>query len=410
MFAMVLALVLGAVTGVLFPGFGASLNPIASAFIKLIKMVVALLIFSTLTIGVARIGSGKEVGRIALRSLIYFEVVSTLALMFGLFMGHLLQPGSGMHIDASALDPATVATYTASAVSHKAVDFFLNIIPNTIVDALASGNLLQVLLIAVLFGFALMRIGKPAEPLLTLLEQTSEAIFNVVGIIMKAAPLAVFGAVAYAVGKFGFATFATLGKLVAVLYLSCGLFVVVAGGAVAYMTGFSLWRFITYLWDEIVLVYATASSEVALPRLIAKLERAGCAVPVVGFVVPTGYSFNLTGSSLYMTLAALFIAQAVGAHVPFSQEMLLLGILLVTSKGVAGIPAASLVTLAGALTLIPEIPVAGIALVLGVDRFMDSMRSVTNFIGNGVATMAIAKWEGERDDVKMHAALNGAIE
>jgi aerobic C4-dicarboxylate transport protein len=411
LFQMLTALVLGVLVGQFLPGFGKGLNPLATGFISLVKMVVALLVFATLTIGIAKIGNPKEVGRIGLITLVYFEIVSTIALVLGLVMGHLLTPGAGLHINPATLSADSISKITDAAQKHNetgAVGFILDIIPKTVTSAFADGNLLQVLLLALLFGFALARLGEHVAPVVDLLERCTDAIFGVVGIIMKAAPLAVFGAVAYTVSNYGFLKFAQLGKLVGVLYLSCFLFIGVVLGITAWMAKFNLWSFIKYVKDEAILVYATASSEVALPRLIAKLERAGCAAPVVGFVVPTGYSFNLTGSAIYMTMAALFIAQATDRAVPFAQEMLLLGILLITSKGVAGIPAASLVTLAAALTIVHDIPVAGIALVLGVDRIMDSMRSVTNFLGNGAAALAVAKWEDERNDAQMRAAFAGA--
>ena len=405
LFYMLAAILLGMLVGVLAPQLAANLDPLAVGFIQLIKVFVGLIVFLTLALGIAHIGNAGNVGRVGLRALLYFEVVSSVALCFGLLMAHLCQPGTGMHIQPASLDAGAVAGFTETAHHHADTNVLLEIIPHTFVGAFAEGNLLQILLLAVLFGFALLHLKKRVAPLVTVMEALSESVFTMITIIMKASPLAVFAATCYAVGKYGFATFALLWKLAATLYISCALFILVVFGCIAYWSGFSLWRFMLYLWDEILLVYATASSEVALPRLIAKLENAGCDPSVVGFVVPTGYSFNLDGSALYMTLAGLFIAQAVGVQVTWMQELSFIGVLLITSKGIASVPAASLVTLAAALAFLPGVPVAGIALILGIDRFMDSMRSVTNFLGNAVAAMAIAKWESLRDDTQTQQAL-----
>lgn len=405
---MVVAMVLGAAVGAFFPAIGVALSPTATIFIRLIKMVVPLIIFSTLTAGIAHLGNAREAGRIGLRSIVYFEIITTLALVFGMAMADIFHPGAGMNVAPTTLDASAVSGYTETAKSHATTNLMLDIIPKTAVDAFAQGNLLQVLLVSIFFGFAFLRLGRRSKPLVDTIERLSEAVFEIVAIILKAAPLAVFGAMSYAVGKFGFGTLLSLGKLVGLLYLSCFIFITVIFGAVARLSGFSLRRFIAYIRDEALLAFAMATSEVALPRLIAKLEKAGCAPGIVGFVVPTGYSFNLDGSSLYLTLSAMFIAQATGVHLSLSQQLGLLGILLVTSKGVVNVPSGALVVLASALTMVPQIPVAGIALLLGVDRFMDSMRTATNLIGNGVAAMAIAKWENERDDRQMHQAMNEA--
>jgi len=409
LFQMFVAMLLGSAVGIFFPAFGALLNPLATAFIKSIRMLIALIIFCTLTVGIAKMGNSKEIGRIALRSVIYFEVVSTIALLLGLTIGNLLQPGAAMHVNPASLDSSLISTYVATAAqSHSPIDFFLNIIPKTAVDALVQNNPLQVLFISVLFGAAFLQMGERTQGIVNGINLLGEAVFIIVSYIMKAAPLAVFGAMSFAIGKFGLAAFASLGKLVGLYYLSCILFSVVIFGAIAQLSGFSLRRFVHYLWDEIVLVFATASSEVGLPRMIEKLEGAGCSASVVGFTVPTGYSFNMDGGAIYMTLAALFIAQATGAHISLFQELELVGIFLLTSKGVVGVPGGSFVTLAGALTMMPDIPVAGMTLILGVDRCMDSMRAAVNMLGNAVAGMAIAKWENERDDVRMREALGGA--
>jgi aerobic C4-dicarboxylate transport protein len=405
-FQMLLAIVFGVIVGLAFPVTAAALNPLAIGFVKLIKMIVGLIVFTTVTVGIAKMGNFKEVGRIGIRSLVYFEVVSTLALLLGLIAANVLQPGAGMNINPTAIDTSGVASIEAGAKSLNTIDFLLNIIPTTAIGAFTQGNILEVLLLALFFGFALGHAKERGKVVIDLLEATAELIFLVVGAIMKVAPLAVFGAMAFTIGKFGLGSLASLGKMVGTIYLTCILFMLIVMGTVARLTGFSLWKFMRYIREEIVLVFATASSEAGLPRLIAKLEKAGCASPVVGFTVPTGYSFNLDGSSIYLTVAALFIAQATNTHLSMTQQFTLLAVFLLTSKGVAGVTAAGFVTLAATLTMLPDIPVAGLALLLGIDRFCDAMRSATNLIGNGVATMAIAKWEGARDDTLMAAALN----
>ncbi|MDR3517234.1 MAG: C4-dicarboxylate transporter DctA [Azospirillaceae bacterium] len=406
-FKMIIAVVLGAIVGYEFPKFGESLNPLAGGFIKLIKMIVVLLIFTTVTVGVAKLGDVKKVGRIGIKSLVYFEIVSTIALGFGLLMVNLFKPGVGMNINPAQLDANLVSGYATNAKALNAVDFILNIIPSSAVNAFAQGNILQVLLFALFVGFALLHMGKRAEPLLDTIERWSEVIFVIVGAIMKLAPLAVFGAVGYTIGKFGVASLISLGKLVALFYLTNVLFIVAILGLIAYASGFNLWRFTKYLSEELILVFCTASSEAALPRLIRKLENIGCSVPVVGFVVPTGYSFNLDGSYIYLSMGAIFIAQATNVDLSMSQELALLGIFLLTSKGVAGVTAGGFVVLAGTLTIFPDIPLVGLGLLLGIERFMDSMRTATNLLGNGVATMVIAKWEGQRDDRRMTLVLDG---
>ncbi len=408
-FQMLVAIGLGVLVGLFFPQTGSALNPLATAFIKLIKMVVGLLIFTTVSYGIAKLGNFKEVGRIGLKALVYFEVASTLALLLGLLAANIFEPGAGMNINPATLDSGALASFTTGAKHLNTVDFLLNVIPATAISAFVEGNILQVLLFALFVGFALGHIGKSGELVLNLIERTTVLIFVIVGAIMKVAPLAVFGAVAYTIGTFGVGSLVSLGRVVALAYATSLFFIVVLMGSVAWFSGFNLWKFVRYIREEIILVFATASSEAALPRLVAKLENVGCSVPVVGFVVPTGYSFNLDGSSIYLTIAAMFVAQATNVHLSVSQQFGLLAIFLLTSKGVAGVTAASFVTLAASLTMVPDIPVAGMALLLGVDRFMDAARSATNVIGNGVATMVIAKWEGERDDVRMRQILDGEI-
>lgn len=409
-FQMLVALVLGAWIGYAFPAFGTGLNALAVGFIKLITMIVALLIFLTVSVGIARLGSIKRVGRLGIKLLLYFEVVSTLALLWGLVWMELFHPGSGMNINPQTLDSSATASFASSAHSMSVVTFILNIIPSTAVGSFAQGSILQVLVFSVFVGFALLYMGKRADPLLEFLNQWTDVIFIIVGAIMKVAPLAVFGAMAYTIGKFGFGSVIALGKVIGLFYLSCVVFIVVVMGAVSCIFRFNLWKFIKYIREEMLLAFCTASSEAVLPRMFAKLEKVGCSKSVVGFAIPTGYSFNLDGSSLYLTTAALFIAQATNVHLGLGKELGLLLIFLLSSKGVAGVTAGGFVVLAATLTVFPDIPLAGLALILGIDRFFDAMRTMTNVLGNGVATMAIAKWEGQRDDERMHRVLNGDLD
>jgi aerobic C4-dicarboxylate transport protein len=406
-FQMLVAVVLGVLVGFAWPNLGTAFNPLASGFIRLIRMVIALIIFLIVSTGIARVGDVKTVGRLGIKLLIYFEVVSTLALILGMVMSVVFQPGAGMNIDLAHVSASATAGYASTAKSLSVVDFILNIIPNTAVGAFAEGSILQVLLFSIFVGFALLFMGKRAEPLVEFLQQWTEVVFIIVRAIIKVAPLAVFGAAAYVIGKFGLGSLLSLGKLIILVYVSCILFIAVVMGTVAAITGFNLWKFIKYLREEMILAFFTASSEAVLPFMFAKLKNVGCSDAVVGFAIPTGYSFNLDGSSLYLTAAAMFIAQAANVHLSFAQEISLMAIFLLSSKGVAGVPAGGFVVLAGTLSIFPDIPMAGLALLLGIDRFLDAMRTMTNVLGNGVATMAIARWEGQRDDVRMHAVLNG---
>jgi aerobic C4-dicarboxylate transport protein len=416
MFQLVVAIAVGALIGLPLHhmqhsgGLSAdSLKTIAdwlrffpTAFIHLVKMIVGLIIFCTLVVAVAKMGDGKEVGRIGLCAIIFFEVVSTLALLFGLLLGNLFHPGAGAQLNVSL--GASLPTETVKL--HTPIEFLLDIIPQTALGALTQNNLLQVLMISLLLGFALAAMREKAKPILDLLHDLTEAVFIVVGMIMKTAPLAVFGAVSSTLVEYGFEAFKSLGALVGMVYLGCIVFTVVAFGAIAWWSGFGLWKFILYIRDEIILVYGTASSEAALPRLIAKLEKAGCSPSSVAFVVPAGYSFNLVGSSLYLTLSALFIAQATNHPLPLAAQWGLLGFFLLTSKGMAGVTGASFVVLSSALSAF-QISDSWLPLILAVDRFMDMMRSTTNLIGNGVSALAIAKLVGERNDRQMHNALDG---
>jgi aerobic C4-dicarboxylate transport protein len=395
----------GIVLGFVAPDKGAAMRPLGDGFIKLVKMLIAPIVFSTVVVGIAHMGAMREVGRIGLRALVYFELVSTLALVIGLVVVNVLQPGGGLTIDPASLDMKSVASYTTASKSLTTVDFILNIIPTTVVDAFARGDILQVLLFSVLFGLAALSLGKSVAPLVSVLEQTGRALFGMVGIIMRLAPIGAFGAMAFTVGRYGVGTLVSLGQLMAGMYITCLLFVFVVLGTIARTIGFSLPRFLKYISEEILIVLGTSSSESALPKIMEKLEAIGCPKPVVGLVVPTGYSFNLDGTSIYMTMAAVFVAQASGVHLSFGQQLSLLAILLLTSKGAAAVTGSGFITLAATLSAFPNIPVAGLALLLGVDRFMSEARAITNLIGNAVATMAIARWEGALDLTRVRRTL-----
>jgi aerobic C4-dicarboxylate transport protein len=395
----------GIILGFVSPANGAAMRPLGDGFIKLVKMLIAPIVFSTVVVGIAHMGAMREVGRIGLRALLYFEVVSTLALVIGMVVVNILQPGSGLNINSASLDMNAVASYTSASKSLNTIDFILNIIPVTVVDAFTRGDILQVLLFSVLFGLAALAIGKPVAPLVAVIDQIGQTLFGVVAIIMRLAPIGAFGAMAFTVGRYGVSTLVSLGQLMAGMYVTCLLFVFVVLGAIARVIGFSLPRFLKYISEEILIVLGTSSSESALPKIMEKLERIGCPKPVVGLVVPTGYSFNLDGTSIYMTMAALFVAQASGVHLSVAQQLSLLAILLLTSKGAAAVTGSGFVTLAATLAAFPNIPVAGLALLLGVDRFMSEARAITNLIGNAVATMAIARWEGSLDLPRVRRVL-----
>ena len=406
-FQVITGIILGVLLGYLRPETGTAMRPLGDGFIKLIRMMIAPIIFSTVVVGIAKIGDMKDVGRIGLKALIYFEVVSTLAVVTGLIVVNVLKPGVGINADASLLDAKAVAAYTSSAQHLSTVDFLLNIIPTTIVDAFAKGEILQVLLFSVLFGLALLRFGEKAQPLASMIDQCSHALFGVIGMIMRVAPIGAFGAMAFTIGQYGIGTLLSLGKLMAGVYTTCLLFIFVMLGAIARMTGFSLWKYLKYIKEEILIVLGTSSSETVLPRMMAKFEHLGCAKSVVGLVIPTGYSFNLDGTSIYMTMAAIFVAQATNTPLSLAQQLEILGVLLLTSKGAAGVTGSGFVTLAATLSAIPTIPVAGLALLIGVDRFMSEARAITNLIGNGVAVVAIAKWEKALDTRRMNRIFSG---
>ncbi|KAA2242201.1 dicarboxylate/amino acid:cation symporter [Salinarimonas soli] len=404
---VLIAVAIGIALGHFYPALGADMKPLGDAFIKLVKMIIAPVIFCTVVTGIAGMTNLEKVGRVGLKSLTYFLTFSTLALIVGLIVANVVHPGSGLHINASALDPKSVATYTAKAHETGVVDFLMNIIPTTVVGAFASGEILQVLFFSVLFGFGLALMGPKGKPVYDLIKGVSQAIFGVVGIIMKVAPIGAFGAMAFTIGKYGIGSIANLFLLVATFYLTSAIFVFGVLGVVGWYNGFSVVKLVRYIKEELLLVLGTSSSETALPSLIEKMERAGCSKSVVGLVVPTGYSFNLDGTNIYMTMAALFIAQATDTPLSLGDQVLLLLVAMLSSKGAAGVTGSGFVTLAATLSVVPAVPVVGMALILGIDRFMSECRALTNFIGNAVATVVVARWEGELDEERLAAALAG---
>jgi aerobic C4-dicarboxylate transport protein len=404
---VLIAITAGALIGHFYPSFGESLKPLGDAFIKLVKMVIAPVIFLTVVTGIAGMRDLGKFGRVVLKAFIYFFTFSTLALILGMIVANVVHPGAGMNIDPASLHSDKVADYAAKAHETTVVGFLSNIIPATVTGAFADGDILQVLFFSILFGVALALVGDKGQPVTDLLESIAHAFFRLVGILMKAAPLGAFGAFAFTIGKYGIGSVINLAALVGTFYATSLVFVLVILGAVARFNGFSILRLIRYLKSELLLVLGTSSSESALPSLIDKLERAGCAKPVVGLVVPTGYSFNLDGTNIYMTLAALFIAQATGVHLSLGDQLLLLGVAMLSSKGAAGVTGAGFITLAATLSVVPSVPVAGMALILGVDRFMSECRALTNFMGNAVATIVVSRWENALDKDQLDAALAG---
>jgi Na+/H+-dicarboxylate symporter len=394
-FQVLVAVVLGILLGYFKPAWGEALKPLGDGFIKLIKMLLAPIIFGTIVTGITKMGSMKEVGRVGLKALIYFEAVSTIALAIGLLVANVLKPGVGMNIDATTLDSSSLSTYTSNAKSQDVAGFFLDIIPSSIVDAFVRGNMLQVILVSVLFGLALSQLPSRGKPVVRILDVVTQALFNIVRMVMYLAPLGALGAIAFTIGKFGIGSLISLGRLVLSVYLTSLIFIVIVLGVVARLARFSLWNFLKYIKDELVIVFATSSTEAVLPRMMTKLERLGCGRPVVGIVLPTGYTMNADGTSIYLTMAALFVAQATNTHLSLWDQLIVLGVLMVTSKGSGGVAGAGFVTLAATLASMDKIPVAGMALLLGVERFVNQARALTNLIGNGVATIVIAKWEGE---------------
>ena len=402
------AITCGVLLGIFQPKLGVDMKPLGDGFVKLIKMIIAPVIFCTVVTGIAGMQDMKKIGRVGGKALLYFEIVSTFALMIGLVVANVLKPGAGFNVDPATLDSSSIAQFTAKAHAQSSVEFLMNIIPSTFVDAFAKGDILQVLLLAILFGFSLSLLGEKSRVVTHLIEEISTAVFGVVAIIMKVAPIGAFGAMAFTIGKYGIASLLPLAKLMGSFYLTCGLFVFIVLGGIAKMTGFSIWRFIKYIKEELLIVLGTSSSESALPSLMNKLQKLGCSKSVVGLVVPTGYSFNLDGTNIYMTMAALFVAQATNTDLTLTQQLTILGVAMLTSKGASGITGAGFITLAATLAVVPTIPVAGMALILGIDRFMSECRALTNFIGNGVATIVVSRWENELDKDVMAAELQSA--
>jgi aerobic C4-dicarboxylate transport protein len=396
-FQVLAGVAIAIILGYVNPTTAAAMKPLGDAFIRLITMIITLVIFCTLVTGIAGMDDMKKVGRVGGKALLYFEVVSSLALLVGLLVGNLVHPGSGFNINPATLDAGAVAQYAGQAKAQSITEFLVHIIPNTVVDAFAKGDILQVLLVSLLFGFALSIAGPRCKPLVDMLAALTRAVFAVVAILMRFAPIGAFGAMAFTIGKYGLASLGPLAKLIATLYLTSIFFVVIILGAIARFSGFGILRFLWFLRDEILLVLATSSSEPALPSLMNKLEKLGCSQALVGLVVPTGYTFNADGTSLYMTLAALFVAQATNTHLTVLQQFTILGVALLTSKGASGVQGAAFIALVATMMVIPTIPVAGMALILGVDRFLSMCRAVVNMIGNAVATLVIARWENELD-------------
>lgn len=403
---VVCAVLAGVALGHFYPAVGADMKPLGDGFIKLIKMIIAPIIFCTVVIGIAGMEDMKKVGKTGGLALLYFEIVSTIALIIGLVLVNVLQPGAGMNIDVSTLDTKAIAAYTGPGKMIGTTDFILNIIPISIIDAFAKGEILQVLLVAVLFGFALHRFGGRGTMVFDFIEKTSHVLFTIVGYIMKLAPIGAFGAMAFTIGKYGVGSLFSLGKLMGSFYLTCLIFIFVVLGLIARFHGFSIWKFIKYIKEELLIVLGTSSSESVLPRMMEKMENLGAKKTTVGLVIPTGYSFNLDGTAIYLTMAAVFIAQATNTPMTLTQELTLLAVLLLTSKGAAGVTGSGFIVLAATLSAVGTVPVAGLALILGIDRFMSEARALTNLIGNGVATLVVAKWTGDLDVDRMNAGLN----
>jgi aerobic C4-dicarboxylate transport protein len=397
----------GVAIGALRPEWGVACKPLGDGFIRLVKMVIAPIIFATVVVGIARMGDMKKVGRVGLKAIVYFEVLTTIALIIGLGVGRVVAPGAGMHADPRALDPHAVDAYAAAGKNVHGVQFLLNIIPSTVGEAFASGDILQVLLISVLVGVAVSALGPRVTRLTDVIDEIGQIFFKVVALVMRLAPIGALGAMAFTVGKYGLATLIPMGKLIAAFYVTSLLFVLVILGLVARWVGFGIWPFLRYIREELLIVLGTSSSESVLPRMMAKMESLGCRPSVVGLVMPMGYSFNLDGTSIYLTMATLFISQALDVPLPLGDQMMLLAILLITSKGAAAVTGGGFVTLAATLSATGRLPIAGLALLLGVDRFMSEARALTNLVGNGVATLAVARWEGELDLDRLQAELAG---
>lgn len=401
------AIVIGVLLGHYSPALAVKMKPLGDGFIQLIKMVIGPIIFCTVVSGIAGMRDMKKVGRVGGKALIYFEIVSTFALVIGLIAGHIFNPGAGFNVDVNTIDAKAVAQYAAKAQSASTVDFLLNIIPSTVVDAFAKGDILQILLIALLFGGALSAMGERAQIVTDFIDQIAHVFFRIVHVITRVAPIGAFGAMAFTIGKYGVVSLVPLLKLIGTFYLTAIIFVVVVLGIIARLTGFSIFRFVSYIKEELLIVLGTSSSESALPHLMEKMEKLGCSKSVVGLVVPTGYSFNLDGTNIYMTMAVIFISQALNIELTWTQQLTILAVAMLTSKGASGITGAGFITLAATLAVVPTIPVAGMVLILGIDRFMSECRALTNITGNGVACVVISAWERELDRAKLARVLSG---
>ncbi len=402
---VLIAIVLGVAIGHFYPATGTALKPLGDAFVALIRMMITPVIFCTVVHGIASMSDLRKVGRVGLKTLVYFEVVSTLALAIGLLVGELVQPGAGFNVDPAKLDPKAIANFVTQAQHEGVVPHLLAIIPTTFVDALAKGDLLQVLLVAILTGFAVAHMGPTGEKVAAAIDTAGKVLFRVIGMVVRVAPIGAFGAMAFTVGAFGVGALWNLIFLIGTFYLTAVLFVVVVLGLVARLAGFSILRFVAYIKDELLIVLGTSSSETVLPHMLQKMERLGASKSVVGLVIPTGYSFNLDGTNIYMTLATLFLAQATNTHLSFGQEATILVIAMLTSKGASGVTGAGFITLAATLAIVPDIPIQSLALLIGIDKFMSECRALTNLVGNGVATVVISRWEGELDTGKLHSAM-----
>ena len=404
-FQVFASIIIGILVGYLYPAVGESMKPLGDAFIKLIKMIIGPIIFCTIVCGIAGMGDMKKVGRVGGKALLYFEAVTTCSLFFGVFLVNWLQPGSGMNVDVSSLDSSAVAMYANGAQSHSAGDFFMNIIPNTVVEGFAKGEILQILLFSVMFGWSLSKFGEKGQRLLGVISDMSHVFFGLVDIIMKLAPIGTFGAMAFTIGKYGIESLGPLMKLLGTFYFACFLFIVLIIWPIAKWAGISFIKYLKYFKEELLVVFGTASSESVLPRMMEKLEKVGCSKSIVGLVIPTGYSFNLDGTSIYLTVAAIFLAQATNTDLTAMQQVTIIAVLLLTSKGASGVTGSGFIVLAATLSTIPTIPVGALALIFGVDRFMTQGRALTNLIGNGIATFVVAEWENELDKDKMKKVM-----
>ena len=407
---VLVAIALGVAIGHFYPQAGVALKPLGDGFVKLIKMAIAPIIFCTVVSGIAGMQNMKAVGKTGGLALLYFEVVSSVALLIGLLVVNIAQPGAGMHVDVATLNTAGIAAYTQAGAQQSTIGFFLNIIPSTVVGAFATGDILQVLMFSLMFGFALHRMGDYGRPVLEFIDRIAQVMFNIIGMIMKVAPLGAFGAMAFTIGQYGVGSLVQLGQLMLCFYITCVLFVLVVLGGIARAHGFSILRFIRYIREELMIVLGTSSSESALPNMLRKMEKLGCDKSVVGLVIPTGYSFNLDGTSIYLTMAAVFIAQATDTPMGLVDQLTLLAVLLIAAKGAAGVTGSGFIVLAATLSAVGTLPVAGLALILGIDRFMSEARALTNLIGNGVATIVVAKWCKQLDEGTLQAELgNGPV-